>query len=40
MGHKGITGNELANIEAKTVLVDVIHPTKTYPAQMAHHQSY
>jgi ribonuclease HI len=41
-GHKGITGNEMADIEAKTALDDVIHLTETYTPQdqMAHHQSY
>jgi hypothetical protein len=28
-----ITGNEIANIAAKTSLDDVIHPTETYPLQ-------
>jgi hypothetical protein len=29
----GITGNEMADIEAKIILYDVIHPTETYPPQ-------
>jgi ribonuclease HI len=32
-GHKGITGNEMADIEAKTVFDDVIHQTETYAPQ-------
>jgi ribonuclease HI len=31
--HKGITGNEMADIEAKTPLDDVIHSTEKYPSQ-------
>jgi ribonuclease HI len=39
-GHKGITGNEMADIEAKTALDDVIYPTEPYgsPPKLLNHE--